>query len=83
MLYLFTLFGLCVSQAREFSNELRASTKVSKSSTVWLEGPPGSSQTTNSADSSSASEAYSRMLTVFIPLLVDEVILFYSSICFI
>nr|CAD1837291.1 unnamed protein product [Ananas comosus var. bracteatus] len=69
-------------KAREFSNERRATTKVSKSSTVWLEGPPGSSQTTNSADSFSTSEAYSKMLTVFIPLLVDESSFFAHFMCF-
>ncbi|XP_020102760.1 exocyst complex component SEC3A-like isoform X2 [Ananas comosus] len=80
--YCHSLNLLLRREAREFSNELRASTKVSKSSTVWLEGPPGSSQTTNSADSSSASEAYSRMLTVFIPLLVDESSFFAHFMCF-
>jgi hypothetical protein len=51
------------SQVREFANELRAESKTS----------PGSGQNVNSADSSTVSDAYSKMLTVFIPLMVDEV----------
>lgn len=61
-------------QAREFANELRASTKASRNPTVWLEGSTGSSQSVNNADTSNVSEAYAKMLTIFIPLLVDEVI---------
>lgn len=51
------------SQVREFANELRAESKTST----------GSGQNVNSADSSTVSDAYSKMLTVFIPLMVDEV----------
>lgn len=61
-------------QAREFSNELRASTKVPKNPTVWLEGFIGSGQSANNVDTSNVSEAYNKMLTIFVPLLVDEVI---------
>lgn len=60
-------------QAREFANELRASTKASRNPTVWLEGSTGSNQSVNNADTSTVSEAYAKMLTIFIPLLVDEV----------
>jgi hypothetical protein len=60
-------------QAREFANELRASTKASRNPTVWLEASTGSSQSAHNADTSSVSEAYAKMLTIFIPLLVDEV----------
>lgn len=60
-------------QARDFSNELRTSTKVSKHPTVWLEGFAGSSQSGKEVDTSNVSEAYNKMLTIFIPLLVDEV----------
>lgn len=60
-------------QAREFASELRASTKASRNPTVWLEASAGPGQTAN-ADTSNVSEAYSKMLTIFIPLLVDEVI---------
>lgn len=67
-----------VIQAREFANELRASTKASRNPTVWLEST-GSSQTASSADTSTVSEAYSKMLTIFIPLLVDEVILLLNA----
>lgn len=62
-----------VLQAREFAHELRASTKTSRSPTAWLEPSSGPSQQSNSADTSNVSDAYSKMLTIFIPLLVDEV----------
>lgn len=68
------------TQAREFANELRASTKVSRNPTVWLEGSTGSSQNANT-DTSAVSDAYAKMLTIFIPLLVDEV-LFIKPIIF-
>lgn len=71
-------------QAREFANELRASTKASRNPTVWLEGSMGSNQSVNSADTSTVSDAYSKMLTIFIPLLVDEVLstfFFLWNIC--
>lgn len=67
-------------QAREFANELRASTKVSRNPTVWLEGSTGSSQNANT-DTSAVSDAYAKMLTIFIPLLVDEVIVNPMSFC--
>ncbi|KAK6130950.1 hypothetical protein DH2020_035312 [Rehmannia glutinosa] len=60
------------SQAREFANELRASTKASRNPTVWLDGSTGSNPSASSADTSTVSEAYAKMLTIFIPLLVDE-----------
>lgn len=69
-------------EAREFANELRASTKASRNPTVWLEASTGSSQTGNSADTSTVSEAYSKMLTIFIPLLVDESSFFAHFMCF-
>lgn len=69
---IFFNYRVDIVQAREFANELRASTKASRSSTVWLEGSSGSNSGTN-ADTSTVSEAYGRMLTIFIPLLVDEV----------
>ncbi|XP_028121014.1 exocyst complex component SEC3A-like [Camellia sinensis] len=59
-------------EAREFSNELRASTKAPRNPTVWLEGFTGSSQSVNNSDTSAVSEAYAKILTIFIPLLVDE-----------
>ncbi|MBA0775695.1 hypothetical protein Gotri_010810 [Gossypium trilobum] len=59
-------------EAREFANELRASTEVSISPTTWLEGSPGGNQIGNSTDTSALSDAYIKMLTIFIPLLVDE-----------
>ena len=62
-------------QAREFANELRASTKASRNPTVWLEASTGSGQNMNNTDTSNVSDAYAKMLTIFIPLLVDEVII--------
>ncbi|KAJ0025045.1 hypothetical protein Pint_08892 [Pistacia integerrima] len=59
-------------EAREFANELRASTKASRNPSVWLEGSTGSGHNANTADTSSVSDAYAKMLTIFIPLLVDE-----------
>ncbi|KAK4374331.1 hypothetical protein RND71_005008 [Anisodus tanguticus] len=69
-------------EAREFANELRASTKASRNPTVWLEGSIGSNQSVNSADTSTVSEAYAKMLTIFIPLLVDESSFFAHFMCF-
>ncbi|KAI4305349.1 hypothetical protein L6164_028720 [Bauhinia variegata] len=69
-------------EAREFANELRASTKASRNPTVWLEGGTGSGQNVNAADTSNVSEAYGKMLTIFIPLLVDESSFFAHFMCF-
>ncbi|XP_078430535.1 exocyst complex component SEC3A-like [Wolffia australiana] len=69
-------------EAREFANELRASTKTSKNPAAWLEPSSGSSQSPKSADTSNVSEAYSKMLTIFIPLLVDESSFFAHFMCF-
>ncbi|XP_031406363.1 exocyst complex component SEC3A-like [Punica granatum] len=69
-------------EAREFANELRASTKASRNPTVWLEGSTGSSQSVNNSDTSTVSEAYAKMLTIFIPLLVDESSFFAHFMCF-
>ncbi|GLT70493.1 hypothetical protein SLA2020_425690 [Shorea laevis] len=69
-------------EAREFANELRASTKASRNPTVWLEPSTGSGQNVNAADTSTVSEAYAKMLTIFIPLLVDESSFFAHFMCF-
>lgn len=69
-------------EAREFANELRASTKASRNPTVWLEGSTASNQNVNNADTSTVSEAYAKMLTIFIPLLVDESSFFAHFMCF-
>ncbi|KAK1324113.1 Exocyst complex component SEC3A [Acorus calamus] len=80
--YCHSLNLLLRREAREFTNELRASTKASRNPTVWLEASVGSSQTMNSADTSTVSDAYARMLTIFIPLLVDESSFFAHFMCF-
>ncbi|PIN15838.1 Exocyst protein Sec3 [Handroanthus impetiginosus] len=68
-------------EAREFANELRTSTKAARAPTVWLDGSVASNQSANS-DTSAVSEAYSKMLTIFIPLLVDESSFFAHFMCF-
>ncbi|KAL2610060.1 hypothetical protein R1flu_028633 [Riccia fluitans] len=69
-------------EAREFANELRASTKVTRSSGAWsLEGSGGSSLSSGT-DTSNVSDAYAKMLRIFIPLLVDESSFFASFMCF-
>ncbi|KFK23976.1 hypothetical protein AALP_AAs72696U000100 [Arabis alpina] len=68
-------------EAREFANELRASTKVSRNPTVWLEGTTGSSHNANT-DTSAVSDAYDKMLTIYIPLLIDESSFFAQLMCF-
>ncbi|XP_019417622.1 PREDICTED: exocyst complex component SEC3A-like isoform X3 [Lupinus angustifolius] len=69
-------------EAREFSNELRTSTKAPRNATIWLEGSTGSGQNVNSADTSTVSDAYAKILTIFIPLLVDESSFFAHFMCF-
>ncbi|CAN0922129.1 Exocyst complex component SEC3A [Linum grandiflorum] len=69
-------------EAREFANELRASTKASRNPTVWLEASTGSNQNAQTSDTSAVSEAYAKMLTIFIPLLVDESSFFAHFMCF-
>ncbi|KAG6626698.1 exocyst complex component SEC3A isoform X5 [Carya illinoinensis] len=80
--YCISLNLLLRREAREFANELRASTKASKNPTVWLEASTGSGQNTNAADTSTVSDAYAKMLTIFIPLLVDESSFFAHFMCF-
>ncbi|XP_039055664.1 exocyst complex component SEC3A-like isoform X2 [Hibiscus syriacus] len=69
-------------EAREFANELRASTKISKPPTNWLEASTGGSQSGNSVDTSAVSDAYAKMLRIFVPLLVDESSFFAHFMCF-
>ncbi|XP_062182581.1 exocyst complex component SEC3A-like isoform X2 [Phragmites australis] len=78
--YCHSLNLLIRREAREFSNELRASSKASKSSTPLFEGPAGANQPASITDSSA--DAYSKMITVFIPLLVDESSFFAHFMCF-
>ncbi|EPS72266.1 hypothetical protein M569_02491 [Genlisea aurea] len=69
-------------EAREFANELRASTKASRNPAVWPEGSSGSNLSPGSGDTSTVSDAYGKMLTIFIPLLVDESSFFAHFMCF-
>ncbi|XP_051179619.1 exocyst complex component SEC3A [Lolium perenne] len=78
--YCHSLNLLIRREAREFSNELRSSSKVSKSSTPLFEGPAGANQLAGITDSSA--DAYSKMITVFIPLLVDESSFLAHFMCF-
>ncbi|CAL9217977.1 unnamed protein product [Arabidopsis halleri] len=68
-------------EAQEFVNELCASTKVSQNPTVWLEESTGSNQKANT-DTSAVADAYAKMLTTFIPLLVDESSFLAHFMCF-
>ncbi|XP_068656095.1 exocyst complex component SEC3A-like [Aristolochia californica] len=80
--YCHSLNLLLRREAREFANELRASTKASRNPAVWLEGSVGPNQAMNNADTSNVSDAYGKMLTIFIPLLVDESSFFAHFMCF-
>lgn len=83
--YCHSLNLLLRREAREFANELRASTKVTRTSSsggAWLEGSVGGGQMGGSSDTSTVSEAYAKMLRIFIPLLVDESTFFASFMCF-
>lgn len=82
--YCHSLNHLLRREAREFGNELRASTKVTRNSNsggAWLEGTTGG-QAGGSIDTSTVSDAYAKMLRIFIPLLVDESTFFASFMCF-
>ncbi|PPR88888.1 hypothetical protein GOBAR_AA31797 [Gossypium barbadense] len=70
--YCSSLNSLLRREAHEFANELRASTKVSKTPNTWMETFTSGNQSANNADTSAVSDAYAKMLTIFVPLLVDE-----------
>ncbi|KAH9551801.1 hypothetical protein CY35_09G031900 [Sphagnum magellanicum] len=81
--YCHSLNLLLRREAREFANELRASTKVLKSTGAWLDSTQGgAAQGAGGGDNSPVSEAYAKMLRIFIPLLVDESSFFASFMCF-
>ncbi|KAK8923924.1 Exocyst complex component SEC3A [Platanthera zijinensis] len=69
-------------EAREFANELRACTKVGKAPTTWFDSAAGFAPSANSVETAALSEVYSKMLTVFIPLLVDESSFVAHFMCF-
>ncbi|KAI7740910.1 hypothetical protein M8C21_033037 [Ambrosia artemisiifolia] len=68
-IYCKSLNQLLRREAREFANELRAGTKAPKVQSIWFDSPSAPNQNVNT---SMVSEAYSKMLAVFVPLLVDE-----------
>ncbi|OQU83307.1 hypothetical protein SORBI_3005G106700 [Sorghum bicolor] len=78
--YCHSLNMLIRRESRDFSNELRNSSKASKSSTPLFEGPAGANQPASITDS--PADAYSKMITVFIPLLVDESSFLAHFMCF-
>ncbi|QCE16583.1 Exocyst complex component Sec3 [Vigna unguiculata] len=80
--YCSSLNLLLRKEAREFANELRAGVKTSKTPSVWLDVFTGSGQNVNAADTATVSDAYAKMLTIFIPLLVDESVFFAHFLCF-
>ncbi|KAL8166992.1 hypothetical protein V2J09_008491 [Rumex salicifolius] len=69
-------------EAREFANELRSCTKASRNPIVWLEAIATSSQSTTNSDTSAVSDAFAKLLNIFIPLLVDESTFFAHLMCF-
>ncbi|KAI3888620.1 hypothetical protein MKW92_022176 [Papaver armeniacum] len=69
-------------EAREFANELRASVKVAAKPPVLFDAAAGPAQSANNIDTSAASDAFAKMLTIFIPLLVDESSFFAHFMCF-
>ncbi|TYG95228.1 hypothetical protein ES288_A11G251400v1 [Gossypium darwinii] len=80
--YCSSLNSLLRREAHEFANELRASTKVSKTPNTWMETFTSGNQNANNADTSAVSDAYAKMLTIFVPLLVDESSFFAHFMCF-
>ncbi|RDX80892.1 Exocyst complex component SEC3A, partial [Mucuna pruriens] len=69
-------------QAREFANELRASVKTNnKAPPAWFE-VANAAQNANSTDTATVSDSYAKMLTIFIPLLVDESSFLAHFMCF-
>ncbi|RCV37967.1 hypothetical protein SETIT_8G104600v2 [Setaria italica] len=78
--YCHSLNLLIRRESREFSNELRNSSKASKSSTPLFEGPAGANQPASITDS--PADAYTKMITVFIPLIIDESSFLAHLMCF-
>ncbi|XWS33076.1 hypothetical protein CRYUN_Cryun22dG0047500 [Craigia yunnanensis] len=56
--------------------------KASRNPTVWLEAYTDGSQSGNGAESSAVSDAYAKMLTIFISLLLAENSFFAHFMCF-
>ncbi|GMH18402.1 hypothetical protein Nepgr_020243 [Nepenthes gracilis] len=69
-------------EAREFANELRASTKSSRSPTIWFEPSAATVHSICSRDTTAISDTYAKMLTAFVPFLVDESSFFAHLMCF-
>ncbi|XP_047947560.1 exocyst complex component SEC3A-like isoform X3 [Salvia hispanica] len=68
-------------EAHEFAIELRASALLPRNPIVWLDGALSANQSTYE-DTSTISEVYTLMLTVFIPCLADECSFFAQFMCF-
>ncbi|XP_078170955.1 exocyst complex component SEC3A-like [Carex rostrata] len=81
MSYCQSLNQLLRKEANCFANELRATVKVARNNGVPLEGP-FTGQTGSYADSKPISEAYAKIINVFIPLLIDESSFFSHLMCF-
>ncbi|GAB2265212.1 Exocyst complex component S3A [Dionaea muscipula] len=69
-------------EAREFANELRAGTKTPRNQTIWFDASAATGQNMSTTDTSVVSDAYAKMLTVFVPHLVDESSFFAHFMCF-
>ncbi|KAJ4764162.1 Exocyst complex component SEC3A [Rhynchospora pubera] len=81
MSYCQSLNQLLRKEVSTFANELCGSIKVTRNSGIPLEGPLPI-QMGSYADSKAVSEAYAKLINVFIPLLVDESSFFSHLMCF-
>ncbi|KAJ3677628.1 hypothetical protein LUZ60_003352 [Juncus effusus] len=77
--YCHSLNQLLRKEVNEFGNEVRASIKGGKRTGISFEG---SLPVVKQTDTSAVSEGYSKMITAFIPLFVDESSFFTHFMCF-
>ncbi|KAL8142728.1 hypothetical protein V2J09_015760 [Rumex salicifolius] len=78
-----TSFNLLLRrEAREFANELRTSSQVTRNPISNFDASAGSSQSKRNTDTSAVSNAYTKMLTNFIPHLEQEISFFAQFMCF-
>ncbi|GAB2222046.1 hypothetical protein Drorol1_Dr00013244 [Drosera rotundifolia] len=80
--YCSALNMLLRKEVREFANELRAGTKTARNQTIWFDASAPTGQSMSTADTLAISDAYSLMLAIFVPLLVDESSFFARLMCF-
>ncbi|GAQ91420.1 Exocyst protein Sec3 [Klebsormidium nitens] len=80
--YCHSLNSLLRREARAFAEELRASSKLVRTTNSWLENLAGAANGTGGPALSPAGEAYTTMLRTFVPLIVDESNFFAGFMCF-